>query len=195
MSLAHTRKKQPELVRRTILDCAGQVIAEHGMAGLSIKAVADAAGVSKGGVFHHFPNRQALIEAMLHDLLEQGDRDIDTLMATDPIPYGRFTRAYIRLVLSDDNPDRTATSIALVQGSLFDPQTGGLWNSWLHDRLHRHAETDSDPALEVPRLAADGAWLITCIQNALPDAPHPDFLRSRLPALTERLLAMTYGSK
>lgn len=37
----------------------------------SMDAVARAAGVSKGGLIHHFPTRAALIEAFVDDLLER----------------------------------------------------------------------------------------------------------------------------
>lgn len=191
MSLAHSRRKQPELVRRAILDCANRIIAERGTAELSIQAVADAAGVSKGGVFHHFPNRQALILAMLQDLLDQSDEQIDTLMTADPVAYGRFTRAYIRMILLDDDPEKIRATTALIQITLFAPDTGTLWTNWLKDRLIRHADTDNDPALEIARLAADAAWLTARTQDILPDHDAPDLLRNRLPALTDRLVAMT----
>lgn len=192
MSLAHTRRKQPELVRRAILDCANRLIAERGAADLSIQAVADAAGVSKGGVFHHFSNRQALILAMLQDLLDQSDERVEALMAADPVAHGRFTRAYVQLLCTDDMPEQIRACTALMQVTLFDPDTGTLWTNWLTDRLARHAATDSDPALEIIRLAADGAWLAARTQDTLPDCDAPGLLRNRLPALIERLTAMTY---
>lgn len=192
MSLAHTRRKQPEQVRRAILDCANRLITERGAADLSIQAVADAAGVSKGGVFHHFPNRQALILAMLQDLLDQSNGRIDTLMAADPVAHGRFTRAYVRMLLTDDDPDQTRACTALIQVTLFDPETCILWSNWLNSRLTDHAETDGDPALEPVRLAADGAWLTARTQDILPDNEAPGLLRNRLPTLIDRLVAMTY---
>ena len=63
MTNAHERKKQPEVVRRNLLDCAAKLAAEQGVAALSVQAVADAAGVTKGGLFHHFPSKQVLLEA------------------------------------------------------------------------------------------------------------------------------------
>src|SRR3546814_18031663 len=44
MSLSHQRKKQPELVRRSLIDCAARIVAEAGVGGATIQAVADAAG-------------------------------------------------------------------------------------------------------------------------------------------------------
>src|SRR5581483_4435078 len=51
---AYTRAKQPEQVRRALLDCAATIAMDHGVSGITVQAVAAAAGVTKGGLFHHF---------------------------------------------------------------------------------------------------------------------------------------------
>src|SRR3546814_14450577 len=73
MSLSHQRKKQPELVRRSLIDCAARIVAEAGVGGATIQAVADAAGAPQGRLPHHFPSKQILNEAPLADLLGQLD--------------------------------------------------------------------------------------------------------------------------
>jgi len=54
MSEAHRKKKQPEQVRRNLLDCTAKIAAEQGVAKVTIDAVAKAAGITKGGLLHHF---------------------------------------------------------------------------------------------------------------------------------------------
>src|SRR3546814_11007334 len=80
MSLSHQRKKQPELVRRSLIDCAARIVAEAGVGGATIQAVADAAGVTKGGLLHHFPSKQILIEALFADMLAQIDAPPDATL-------------------------------------------------------------------------------------------------------------------
>ena len=58
MQSPHRRKKQPEQVRRSLLDCAAQIAVEQGLASVTIQAVAEAAGVTKGGLFHHFASKR-----------------------------------------------------------------------------------------------------------------------------------------
>ena len=93
MQQASPRKKAPEQVRQSILQHAICLAAEKGVTGVSIQAVADLVGVSKGGVFHHFPNKQKLLEAMVVEQLEQLDRVVDELISQDRDRYGCFTRA------------------------------------------------------------------------------------------------------
>ena len=54
-----------------IIDAAFRVVSRLGASHLTIDAVASAAGMSKGGVLYHFPNKRALLAGMLDTLLER----------------------------------------------------------------------------------------------------------------------------
>lgn len=56
--------KLPDAVAR-ILDAGARLFAEKGFDGVSMSAVADAAGVSKANTFHHFTSKQALYQEVL----------------------------------------------------------------------------------------------------------------------------------
>lgn len=58
--------------QEAILEAAFQVAARDTLGGLSMKAVAEAAGVSKGLVFYHFSDRESLLRALLDWMLERG---------------------------------------------------------------------------------------------------------------------------
>lgn len=163
---AHHRKKQPEQVRRALLDCAAQIAAEQGAQAITIQAVADRAGVTKGGLLHHFDSKQALLAAVFSDLLEQMDREIDRTMAGDPVARGRFTRAYVRACFSDRLLGERSLWAALSVAIVSEPALRALWSSWLDGRMARHAETDGDPKLIAVRLAADGVWLADMMEKA-----------------------------
>ena len=78
MATAYNRRKQPELIRRLLLDCAATLALEQGLANVSVQAVSAAAGVTKGGLFHHFPSKQALVEGVAADLIERIDASLAT---------------------------------------------------------------------------------------------------------------------
>ncbi|AXB44458.1 TetR/AcrR family transcriptional regulator [Amycolatopsis albispora] len=67
-----------------ILDHASALFAQHGFAQTSLKAVADAVGLSKAGLLHHFPNKEALYAAAHEVAREQGRRVLDRLAALPP---------------------------------------------------------------------------------------------------------------
>ena len=161
----YQRRKQPEQVRRALLDCAAQIAAEDGAAALTIQAVADRAGVTKGGLLHHFDSKQALLAAVFADLLERLDREIDTSIEKDPRAEGRFTRAYVRACFSDRLMGERSLWAALSVAIVSEPALRILWSSWLDQRMAQHVETDSDPVLTTVRLAADGIWLADMMEK------------------------------
>ena len=155
MTLAHRRKKNPDQVRLNIIESAINLALGQGLPAISLETVAAAAGITKGGLFHHFPNKQVLIEQVYEHLLVEFTATIETSMARDPDGYGRFTRAYIDLALADDPADPGWA--ALWASTITDKHLSRVWGQWLAGHLARHREAD-DPRLQAARYAADGVW-------------------------------------
>lgn len=185
MSEAHRREKQPEQVRRSLLDHAAQCAVEQGLGSLTLQAVADAAGVTKGGLLHHFPSKQALIEAVFEDLLTMLDEEIDRLMERDPLEHGRFTRAYIDAFFQVTQDGSKSPWAALSISSMTDARMRELWSRWICERLERHAATDSHPSLQIARYAADGIWLANLMKLDGISASELAGLRNDLETLTK----------
>ncbi len=189
MATAYHRRKQPELVRRTLLDCAAELALEQGLAAITVQAVCQAAGVTKGALFHHFASKQALIEGVVSDLIGQLDAEIDAAMARDTEPYGRYTRAYVDITLHDPMMTEGGQWAALHISILAEPTLRRMVSDWFAERLRRHHDTDGGADLELVRLAADGAWLAYLVREK-PTDPVP-----ALDALRERLVAMTLAGR
>lgn len=181
MSDAHRRKKEPEHVRRAIIECAARLAVNDGFASLSIQAVASAAGVTKGGLLHHFPCKQAMVEAVFKEMMAALDCTIDEELARDPVCRGRFTRAYVKALRKIEVGLLDERGIPISLSMLIDPALTRRWSEWIKDRLKRHADTDSGVDLEVVRLAADGFWLATMCKSPVSD----------VEAIIERLIAYT----
>ncbi|HEX5267481.1 MAG TPA: TetR/AcrR family transcriptional regulator [Acidimicrobiales bacterium] len=58
------RDEYSEATRRALLDSAARLFAEKGFTATSLDEVAAEARVTKGAVYHHFANKQALFEAV-----------------------------------------------------------------------------------------------------------------------------------
>ena len=56
-----------QATRRRIITAAERICREVGPAGMSLDAVAAAAGVSKGGLLYHFPSKHALLRTLVED--------------------------------------------------------------------------------------------------------------------------------
>lgn len=182
MSDAHRRPKTPEQTRRALLNAAAVQAIAQGMAALSLPAVAEAAGLTKGAVFHHFGSRQGLIEALCADLIARIDAEIDATMAEDDGGFGSFTRAYVVCTFSPRGHGSPWTSLSLA--AVTDPGLARIWADWMQGRLARHAATDFSPELEIVRLATDGYWL-AMLQGMNRSEP-PDLLCHRLLTMTRK---------
>jgi AcrR family transcriptional regulator len=60
--------------KEVILDAAESVVLEHGAAHMTLDAVAERAGISKGGLMYNFPTKEALLVGMIRRLCEEGDK-------------------------------------------------------------------------------------------------------------------------
>lgn len=66
--------------RDTIIDSAIAILDEWGLADLSMRRVADAAGIQAASIYYHFANKQSLLAA-LSDTLLANQTDTNDLMA------------------------------------------------------------------------------------------------------------------
>lgn len=57
--------------RTKILDAAAQIIREIGAGRLTLDAVAQRAGVSKGGLLYNFPSKDALLQGMIQRIVDE----------------------------------------------------------------------------------------------------------------------------
>jgi AcrR family transcriptional regulator len=54
--------------RGAILKAAEEALAARGFAGVTVDEIAAAAGVAKGAVYHHFASKEAVFEAVFHEM-------------------------------------------------------------------------------------------------------------------------------
>lgn len=57
--------------RTKILDAAAQIIREVGASRLTLDAVAQRAGISKGGLLYNFPSKDALLQGMIQRIVDE----------------------------------------------------------------------------------------------------------------------------
>ena len=142
---AQHRKKDPVRLYQLLLESAAMIAGRDGIAALSLNAVAREAGVSKGGLIHHFPNKQALIYALFTRLLAIMEEAIVALMQQDGVSYGRFTRAYLNYLadLTDTHESRQLMVLSLAMPD--EPVLRKCWRDWMLDHLARGDALDNSP--------------------------------------------------
>lgn len=175
ISAAQTREK--------LIDAALAVLKDKGAQHLTLDIVAKQAGVSKGGLLHHFPSKDMLIIATARHLYNRFADCVAGHYRTEPDRPGRWLRAYVRASFDPfDVPFETLVNLfaymrdsADLQVLLFEDQA--LWNA-------RLVEDGVDPLIAtIVRMVCDEFWTERALNVDLPVSPEAlrAYLLSMIP--------------
>ncbi|MES2612710.1 MAG: TetR/AcrR family transcriptional regulator [Pseudomonadota bacterium] len=161
MTEAHRRRKHPELVRCQLLAVVRTLLVEQGPHAVTLDAVSARAGVTKGGLQHHFRSKQALLDALSEQLFEEFQEGYAQALALEEEGRpGRHARAYIRTAFDEGaNCNRVEAQRAIGLLALTLPHCREQWSANMQAAL---AEDGDDPQMAdrllACRMAADGYW-------------------------------------
>lgn len=150
-------KEEAMQTRGDVLVAAAEIIARQGPTAFTLDAVARAAGITKGGVLHHFPSKEALIEGLVESVMDEFMNRLTRELDAEPAgTKGRWLRAYLRTVLAADYSNKNlipalAAALAADQGIL-----NRIRESYAQSQ--EAAETDGINPVQatIMRLAIDG---------------------------------------
>jgi len=77
--------------REKILDAAAELVGSIGSGRLTLEAVAERAGLSKGGLLYNFPNKEALLQAIIQRMIDEVSAEKEALRGQ--VPAGRNLEA------------------------------------------------------------------------------------------------------
>ncbi|GAA2213155.1 TetR/AcrR family transcriptional regulator [Nonomuraea monospora] len=163
--------------RDELLDAAEDLLCDQGSAALTLAAVADRAGVSKGGLLYHYGSKEALIKGMVERLIE----DFDALTAAQP--GDTYTERYLGATLAAVRSGRLRrwAVVTGASGNLFllAPLREAM-TRWHREELNE----EPDPvASQIVRLACEGLWDVASHDPELNTEADLQVLEQRLKAL------------
>lgn len=141
--------------RERILDAYEELLATDGERHATMDAVAQRAGVSKGGLIYHFPSKEKMVDAVCDRLTELVANDVEQMRSSDE----GAARYYIRTSYYEGTPlDRAMVAVSRLLQSEYPRarQTydamGKAWQQALIDDL-------GDPAIaRTVKLVGDGLY-------------------------------------
>jgi AcrR family transcriptional regulator len=143
MGIAERKEREKEDVRRRILEAAHDLFETQGYEHVTMRAVADAIEYSPTTIYHHFANKDALVEALCFADFEK----LSQAMGDRPLPENPIDRirtlghAYATFAVANPNHYR------------FMFMTGGDWK--------KHANEENTPP------AKSYAFLRDAVENAM----------------------------
>jgi AcrR family transcriptional regulator len=143
--LASIREQVRKDRREQILDAAALIVSEKGYFGFGIQELATRCGLTKAGLLHHFPSKEALVIEMLRD---RDERDKASVTNTIELSFGGDA--------ASPSLDKVrATFLAIVERNLQQPDLVRLFAVVRAEALnpghpaHRHMATRDAAALKL----------------------------------------------
>lgn len=145
-----------QLTRLLLLEAANRVILDNGINALTLDSVAKQAGVSKGGLLYHFPNKESLIMGMVEQFVAEFDTVIEREIENNG---GDWLKAYIHASF-ENNPEREKVSCALLAAFANNPDLlNPLREKFVEWQNKIEANAISPEIGTIIRLTLDGLWL------------------------------------
>ncbi|NJD24650.1 MAG: TetR/AcrR family transcriptional regulator [Betaproteobacteria bacterium] len=126
--------KRPAGARRQLdrghwVECAIDVLAREGMAGLRVEVLAKRCGVTKGSFYWHFKDRQDLLDAVLERWKEGRIRDIEKVTATAGGDEQERLHHAIEVYSASRNRRGMSIELAIRDWARRDPQAAAVVES------------------------------------------------------------------
>ncbi|WP_051881326.1 TetR/AcrR family transcriptional regulator [Parvularcula oceani] len=152
--------RHPTIHADDLLDAAERVVMAKGPSGLTLGAVSQEAGVSKGGLQYLFTSKEALLRALVQRMSDRMEAQVEAATDVRRAGPGRQAAGYVRGHLSPEvapQPEHAALLAAVANDlSLLAPEAL---------RWRQKLEQFQDDGLSFERaaitlLATDGLWLL-----------------------------------
>ncbi|AUX39087.1 uncharacterized protein SOCE26_004690 [Sorangium cellulosum] len=173
--------------RERILDAAERLVLKRGVNQLTVEAVITEAQLSKGGFFHHFATKDALLVAILDRLVSRMNDQIAALAAQDPEPRGARLRAQIALAFDADPQEadaQRALILALIEAISAQPAVARRAREVNAEAFARDAAEDIPEGRAIAlQFALDGFWFGLAMGTVALTAGQQRALRDSLLAL------------
>lgn len=177
--------------RDRVLDATETVIHRDGIGSFTLDAVAAEAGVSKGGLLHHFPSKERLIETLVARSIEQWACDCSRAIEAEVEGPGRVTRGLVNMCLGSPGhwSEQSRRSCAVLIAAISNNPALVLPMRANHRRMLEQLRQDGLPpgVSEAAVLALHGLWFEWLLGLEDLDPHRMSTLRSAL----ERLLAQS----
>ncbi|WP_018922858.1 TetR/AcrR family transcriptional regulator [Salsuginibacillus kocurii] len=170
--------------REELLQAASRVIAEQGVKRLTLDRVAQEAGLSKAGLIHHFPSKEALIEAMNAQVTAQFAHEIEQSYQAE----GSYNRAYLNGSLKELNgPDTLNIKNSILAALATNQDLLAPWEEE-YSRLKNVMGQENVPSelTAIIRLVSDGLWFAKMFDLEPVDLSEQERIKSYLFHLLEQ---------
>ncbi|MEV6398757.1 TetR/AcrR family transcriptional regulator [Streptomyces sp. NPDC051907] len=177
-------------MRDRLLDAVERLLVKGGVDAVRLDAVASEAGVSKGGLLHHFPSKHALVEGVVQRLVDR----FEAVLPDPGAPPGAYTRAWLDASIpaaapeeGDELPDEVPVALLAAAGG---PEVLDVLRRH-YRRWQERLEADglAPGVSSLVRMAVDGWWTARLLGLAAPRGASHEQLRELVSRLIDESAA------
>jgi len=133
------RLPNTDLRRKQIVDALQAEMATVGFSRATTKSIAERAGLAPGLVHYHFKDKEAILHALVDQLIAQADERYEALSATASTPAEKL-RSYIAARVGEGaaaEAEQVAVWVALMADSMAIPAVHDRLSAWMaRDQKH-----------------------------------------------------------
>ena len=182
------QRRNPAETRELIFEACSRILRNYGLVNLTLEKVAEEAGLSKGGLLYHFPNKASLIESLFEYHSEIFETRLSELAEEEGDDAGVWLRAYARASIEQiTDPGNAGLYASLFAAEERYASAHALMRQKYVDWQQQVDESGLDPAwATLVRFAVDGLWFAEMHQWAPPD-------EKRRAQIIDLILGLTYN--
>ena len=183
------QRRDPAETRELIFEACGRILRSNGLSYLTLEKVAEEAGLSKGGLLYHFPNKALLIESLFEYHNSKFEARLSALVAEEGDNGGAWLRAYARASIEQiTDPGNASLYASLFAAEERFASAHALMRQKYIDWQEKVDESGLIPAqASLVRFAVDGLWHAEMHGYAPPD-------EERRAQIIDLILELTYKS-
>ena len=153
----YKKKKEPVENRKLNLDSAIELANTFELSQISFDALSKKCGLSKGGIIHHFPTKEAIFDTLFKENFEEYQNWVHEEMKSENLANPAV--ALLRVTLKKCNDDSYRKLMKVIYKCLVNnEQYCKLWNQWFSERIIKNLDENQETKTLLGTLVAIGIW-------------------------------------
>lgn len=153
----YKKKKDPVENRKLILEAVVDLANNLELSQISFDALAKKCGLSKGGIIHHFPNKESVFDTLFKESFEEYKNWIGEELQSKNLKNPAIALISVAIRNSNEEGYRRLTKV-IFKCLVNNEQYSQLWKEWFAEYIIKDLYGDTEIATLLGSLVAIGMW-------------------------------------
>jgi len=196
MKAPASRKDIPPQRRKQILDAAKELFSRSGYHGVTVDAIAERAGISKGNLYWYFKSKRDIFHLLFDDIVENLTMPSWKVIESDSAPQEKLRAiARIHLETAEANPEAVCLMLQLASQQELNNMVSSEYSLWIRHYIElltplfaAMGEKDAEAVAILYATTIDGLMALVVMGSGIYD-------KEKIMAVIEERFISFRGSK